>query len=67
MTLISGSSVEHLMCEIGRTYSETQISYIIQGTLKGLLYLHSHQIIHRDVKVDYFSEISNINRLQIYY
>lgn len=49
-----------------RTFSEAQISYIIQGTLKGLLYLHSQEIIHRDIKVrlNYTHKISS---QQIYY
>jgi serine/threonine protein kinase len=43
-------SVEDLMLLNQRTLSEKQVSFVVKETLKGLYYLHSNQIIHRDVK-----------------
>lgn len=42
-------SVRDLLDKAG-TLNEEQIATICVGVLKGLLYLHSHNVIHRDIK-----------------
>ncbi|KAM9957549.1 hypothetical protein ACTFIR_009656 [Dictyostelium discoideum] len=50
MDYCSLSSFNDIMQSIGKTLKEKEISLILQQSLLGLLYLHSKQIIHRDIK-----------------
>ncbi|KAK5578621.1 hypothetical protein RB653_008293 [Dictyostelium firmibasis] len=34
----------------GHTFNESCIAYVAKGMLEGLLYLHAHNIVHRDIK-----------------
>jgi len=34
----------------GHTFNESCIAYVAKGMLEGLSYLHSHQLVHRDIK-----------------
>jgi len=43
-------SVEHIMEITGRTFSENQASYILSCLSNGLAYLHSNNVLHRDIK-----------------
>ncbi|EGG19318.1 STE20 family protein kinase [Cavenderia fasciculata] len=43
-------SIADIMRSLGRTLKEKEIALILHQALDGLLYLHSNQIIHRDVK-----------------
>jgi serine/threonine protein kinase len=43
-------SLKDIMENLAQTFNEDQIGYICFETLRGLVYLHSKQIIHRDVK-----------------
>ena len=45
----SGSAVD-LMLSMGRTLSEVEVSTIIEMVLKGLMYIHKLNLIHRDIK-----------------
>ena len=45
----SGSAVD-LMLSIGRTLSEVEVSTIMEMVLKGLIYIHKINLIHRDIK-----------------
>jgi serine/threonine protein kinase len=49
MEFCAGGSVEKLF-DAGQTISEAGIAYVCHEVLLGLQYLHSHRIIHRDVK-----------------
>eukprot|EP01117_Protostelium_nocturnum_P009447 TRINITY_DN3370_c0_g1_i2.p1 TRINITY_DN3370_c0_g1~~TRINITY_DN3370_c0_g1_i2.p1 ORF type:complete len:781 (+),score=334.70 TRINITY_DN3370_c0_g1_i2:79-2421(+) len=50
MDFCGGGSIRTLIETLERTLTEDEMSFIIMNTLKGLVYLHSSQIIHRDVK-----------------
>ena len=50
MDYCGGGSVLDIMEVLERPLTEEQIIYILRETLKGLIYLHSKGIIHRDVK-----------------
>eukprot|EP00128_Syssomonas_multiformis_P008978 Colp12_sorted_trinity150504_noHs@29465 len=43
-------SVADMMRYRKKTLKEDQIAYILQGTLRGLAYMHSKKKIHRDIK-----------------
>ena len=45
----SGSAVD-LMLAMGRTLSEVEVSTIMEMVLKGLIYIHKLNLIHRDIK-----------------
>ena len=45
----SGSSID-LMLAMKRTYTELEISTIIENVLQGLIFIHSMNLIHRDIK-----------------
>jgi serine/threonine protein kinase len=38
--------------EFGRNLSESKVSQLCLGLIKGLAYLHEHRIAHRDIKPD---------------
>ena len=46
----SCGSVIDLMLSINRTFTEYEIASIITMVLKGLVYIHSKNLIHRDIK-----------------
>ena len=50
MDLCEGGSVSDLMDRFGQTLIEEEIASICAFSLKGLAYLHSTGIIHRDIK-----------------
>jgi len=51
MEFCGGGAVNDLMASMpAKTFSEQQIAAIIAESLKGLIYLHSKNIIHRDIK-----------------
>lgn len=43
-------SIRNLIETTNAPLTETEIGYVLHGTLKGLEYLHTMNIIHRDVK-----------------
>ena len=43
-------SIVDLMLSMNRTYSEEEISTIMKNVLKGLILIHSKNLIHRDIK-----------------
>ena len=43
-------SLRDIMDSLNLTLSESEISYVCNSALKGLSYLHTRHIIHRDVK-----------------
>ena len=45
----SGSAVD-LMLSMGRTLSEVEVATIMEMILKGLIYIHKLNLIHRDIK-----------------
>lgn len=51
MEFCAGSSLFDIMEARGRCLDQRQIAAAIAGTLAGLIYLHSLNHIHRDVKV----------------
>ena len=50
MDYCAGGSVSDLMDRFGKTLIEEEIAGICASSLKGLAYLHSTGIIHRDIK-----------------
>lgn len=49
MELACGGQLYQLMSH-HRRLSEEAISFLIRETLKGAKYMHSHRVIHRDIK-----------------
>ena len=50
MEYCEGGSVLDLMQLCGKKLTEDQIAVICAHMLKGLVYLHNHRIVHRDLK-----------------
>jgi len=50
MELCEAGSIKDLMRITQRTLNEKQIAYVCHQTLQGLAYLHSINLVHRDVK-----------------
>eukprot|EP01114_Cavostelium_apophysatum_P019704 TRINITY_DN6419_c0_g2_i1.p1 TRINITY_DN6419_c0_g2~~TRINITY_DN6419_c0_g2_i1.p1 ORF type:complete len:376 (+),score=101.00 TRINITY_DN6419_c0_g2_i1:218-1345(+) len=50
MEFCNGGSALDIMTSCKRTISEEQISIIVSHMVQGLSYLHSHRILHRDLK-----------------
>eukprot|EP01133_Synstelium_polycarpum_P013331 gene13331-15677_t len=50
MECCGGGSITEIYQELNVPLTETQIAYICRETLKGLEYLHTHGVIHRDLK-----------------
>jgi len=50
MEYCAAGSVSDIMRLRKRTLTEEQIAVIIKSTLQGLVYMHSHMKIHRDIK-----------------
>ncbi|EGC36669.1 hypothetical protein DICPUDRAFT_150846 [Dictyostelium purpureum] len=43
-------SIRDIIESTEKTLNESQISFVVKNTLKGLIYLHKQNIVHRDVK-----------------
>ena len=52
MELMDGGAFTPMLEELQGQYSEEFCKYSLYGTLKGLLDLHTQNIIHRDIKSD---------------
>ena len=50
MELLSGGSVSEVCDLMQKSFPEELIAYICREMLKGLAYLHSRKLIHRDIK-----------------
>ncbi|XP_056427331.1 STE20-like serine/threonine-protein kinase [Hyla sarda] len=50
MEFCAGGALDGVMLELGHGLSEAQIRVVCYQTLLGLQHLHSHKIIHRDLK-----------------
>ena len=50
MEYCEGGSVLDLMQSCNKKLEEDEIAVICAHMLKGLVYLHSHHIVHRDLK-----------------
>jgi serine/threonine protein kinase len=56
MELCLGSVLDAMRL-VGVLLNERQISCILQDCLKGLSSLHAFEIVHRDIKVDFSTEM----------
>lgn len=45
-----GGALDSVMAELEKGLSETQIAYVCQQMCRGLAFLHSAKVIHRDLK-----------------
>ena len=52
MDYCAGGSIRSLIETLNKPLAEDQIAFVCHYTLKGLSYLHSMSIMHRDVKGD---------------
>ncbi|EFA81944.1 putative protein serine/threonine kinase [Heterostelium album PN500] len=50
MECCGGGSITEIYQELNVPLNEQQIAYVCRETLKGLEYLHTHGVIHRDLK-----------------
>ncbi|EFA85850.1 putative protein serine/threonine kinase [Heterostelium album PN500] len=50
MDFCSLGSIRDIIESTEKTLNESQISFVVKNTLKGLIYLHNQNIIHRDIK-----------------
>lgn len=50
MEFCGGGAVDSLYKSLPRLMSEDEIAYIMLESMRGLQYLHSQHIIHRDIK-----------------
>lgn len=50
MEYCGGGSIKDIFMRLQETLREDQISFVVRETLKGLVYMHSNGLIHRDMK-----------------
>ena len=50
MEYCGAGAASDLMDCVEKTFNEKEISFLLAGMLKGLVYLHKNHLIHRDIK-----------------
>lgn len=45
-----GGALDSIMVELEKALTEPQIAYVCSGICRALSFLHSHKVIHRDLK-----------------
>lgn len=45
-----GGALDSIMVELEKPLTEPQIAYVCKNMVEALCFLHSHKIIHRDLK-----------------